>query len=232
MADLNPILSWNQRTLRILVRDSKQQKNFYEALSLTAHAGLIIFGTGALTTFGMTSPSYFSITGSLLIVGYGPACEVSVEALKSLADSAAAKCRKYEAIYRHLDGELEDVPDLLGNRILIAQWHALSPIEVDDFALPEQLLTSEEGSETFARFAKFESGQIENMRRKIFRAYLIYVANNPNDQRKVSDFGEFHNWNAKHLYRNIPYTVFGNILNRTIEREQPATLTQEIFTLG
>ena len=232
MADLNPILSWNQRTLRILVRDSKQQKNFYEALSLTAHAGLIIFGTGALTTFGMTNPSYFSITGSLLIVGYGPACEVSVEALKSLADSAAAQCRKYEAIYRHLDAELEDVPDLLGNRILIAQWHALSPIEVDAFALPEHLLTPEEGSETFARFAKFRSGQIENMRRKIFRAYLIHEANNPNDQRKVSDFGEFHNWNAKHLYGNIPYAVFGNILNTKIEREQPATLTQEIFTLG
>ncbi len=232
MAVLNPILSWNQRTLRILVRDSKQQKNFYEALSLTAHAGLVIFGTGALTTFGMTNPSYFSITGSLLIVGYGPACEVSVEALKSLADSAAAQCRKYEAIYQNLDAELDDVPELLDNRILIAQWHALSPIEIDAFALPEYLLTPEEGSETFARFAKFRSDQIENMRRKIFRAYLIHVVNNPNDQRKVSEFGEFHNWNSKHLCGSIPYAVFGNISNTMIERESPAILAQEIFTQG
>lgn len=232
MAELNPILSWNRRTLGILVGDSKQQKNFYETLSLASHAGLIILGTGALTTFGMTNPSYFSITGSLLIAGYGPACEVSVEALKSLADSAAAQCRKYEAIYQNLDAELDDVPELLGNRMLIAQWHALSPIEVDAFALPEQLLTPEEGSETFARFSKFKNDQMENTRRKIFRAYLIHVVNNPNDQRKVSEFGEFHNWNSKHLYGNIPYAVFGNLLNTMIEREPPVVLAQKIFTQG
>lgn len=232
MAELNSILSWNHRTLGILIEVSKQQKNFYEALSLASHAGLIIFGTGAITTFGMTNPSYFSITGALLIAGYGPACEVSVEALKSLADSAAAQCRKYEAIYQNLDAELDNVPEFLGNKILIAQWHALSPTEVDAFALPDQLLTPEEGSETFARFNKFKNDQMENMRRKIFRAYLIHVVNNPNDQRKVSEFGEFHNWNSKHLYGNIPYAVFSTVLNTTIERESPAVLAQEIFTQG
>ena len=232
MAELNSILSWNHRTLGILIEVSKQQKNFYEALSLASHAGLIIFGTGAITTFGMTNPSYFSITGALLIAGYGPACEVSVEALKALADSAAAQCRKYEAIYQNLDAELDNVPEFLGNKILIAQWHALSPTEVDAFALPDQLLTPEEGSETFARFNKFKNDQMENMRRKIFRAYLIHVVNNPNDQRKVSEFGEFHNWNSKHLYGNIPYAVFSTVLNTTIERESPAVLAQEIFTQG
>ncbi|QVL55115.1 MAG: hypothetical protein KFB95_07295 [Simkaniaceae bacterium] len=232
MAVLNRIFSWDQRTLVTLIEESKQQKNFYETLSLASHAGLIIFGTGAITTFGMTNPSYFAITGSLLIAGYGPACEISVEASKSLADLAAAQCRKYEAIYQNLDTELDEIPALLGNRILIAQWHALSPIEVDAFALPEQLLTPEEGSETFARFAKFRNDQMENMERKIFRAYLIHVANNPNDQRKVSEFGEFHNWNSKHLYRNIPYAVFGNVLNTIIESETPEVLAQEIFTQG
>ncbi len=230
MATLNPILSWDQETLKILVKDSKEQKNFYEALSLAAHAGLIIFGIGALTTFGMTNPSYFSITGSLLIVGYGPACEVSVEALKSLADSAADQCRKYEAIYQNLDAELDDAPELSNSRILIAQWHALSPIEVNAFDLPEQLLTPEEGSEAFTRFAKFQNDQMENIRRKIFRAYLIHVNVNKNDRRKISEFGEFHNWSTEHLYSNIPYAVFRNILNTSIEQATPENLVQPIFT--
>jgi len=232
VADLNPILSWDQRTLGIFIKNTKQQKTFYEALSLASHAGLIVFGTGALTTFGMTNPCYFSITGALLIAGYGPACEVSVEALKSLSDSAAAQCRKYEAIYRNFDAELEDVPGLLEHKTLLPQWHALSPIEIDAFNPPEQLLTPEEGSEMFERFAKFQNDQMENMRRKVFRAYLIHVANNPNDQRKVSQFGEFHNWNSKYLHRNIPYAIFNNVLNTTIENHTPDALAQEIFILG
>ena len=219
-------------TLESKIKDCKRQENLYQALSLTSHVGLTIFGTGALTTFGMTNPCYFSITGSLLIVGYGPACEVSVDAFQAFADSAAVQCKKYNVILRNLANEknLARVAELKEYTTLLAQWHALPPIEVIAFNPPRELLTPEVGSETFENFVKFKNDQMENMRNKILRAYLIHVAKNPNDQRELSEFGEFHDWDPSLLYRDTPHAVFENILNTTICENSEADLAQILFT--
>jgi hypothetical protein len=230
MADLNPILTWNQETLTRLIEESQQEVFFYTTLSRASHVGLIFFAFGALRTFGMTNPTYFPITGTLLVVGYGPACEVSVEALQTLADFATVQCQMYEKIHQNLRKEGRgNVPELKNNRILLAQWYALSPVPVPPYQPPAQLLSPLQGEQETAKLSITLNAQVENMRRKVLQAYLIHVSEHPEDLRKVSGFGEFHVWEPGSQMGPIPYAVFGKVLNTTIEEQTHSQLAAMIF---
>ena len=119
MDEVNPILYWDRPTLEVLVEKSVKEADVYTLLSKTTHVAIIAFGIGGLATFGMTNPSYFSMTGTLLIIGYGPACEVSVEAWDKVSKSCLEKAARYRAILENLNRECDDVPELLKYKTLL-----------------------------------------------------------------------------------------------------------------
>ncbi|MCB1110518.1 MAG: hypothetical protein KDK64_06010 [Chlamydiia bacterium] len=229
MAEVNPILLWNRPELERLIAEKQQEVALYTTLSKASHVILIFFGFSCLTTFGMTDPSYTAITGTLIMTGYGPACDVSVEAWQALATHSLAQIAKYREIHRKLGEHLDDVPELKGNTNLIAQWHALTPLEEIPYVPPEHLLNLAEGNRAFDAFTASMKRRAENGRKKISRAYLIHVANHNRDSRKISKFGKFHFFPDEYLALRIDFVFFRDVRLSEIEAQTPAELARTIF---
>jgi len=230
MAEVNPIFNWDRPTLKVFVEKSVEEAAIYTLLSKTTHVAIIAFGIGGLATFGMTNPSYFSMTGTLLIIGYGPACEVSVKAWDKVSKGCLEKAARYRAILENLNKDCEDVPELLQSKTLIAQWHALAPIDDIPYTPPPHFTSPDRAFESLRNFEISLNIRRENLRSKILRAYLIHVANHPFDLRKISDFGEFHSYQVEHLHAGIPFAFFKDVLNTTIEKSSPRELSELIFS--
>lgn len=230
MAEVNPILRWDKQTLTKLIEQSEQDAELYDFLSKVTHFFIGFFGISALVTFGVIGPSYTATTGTLIIVGYGPACDVSIEAWKALAKNAVKEADKYRNIRENHDKVLTNVPELQNRQNLIAQWYALELLPKKPFTPPEKLNDPQEGKDTCTHYLESINVRIENCRRKIYRAYLIHAANHPFDLRKVRDFGVFYEWSPEHVTMGIPFAVFKSLTIDDIEALEPARLEKSLFS--
>ncbi|MCB1107449.1 MAG: hypothetical protein KDK76_05060 [Chlamydiia bacterium] len=233
MDRVNPILDWNEPRLRTLIRESEEQEALFRILAKASHVSLVLFALASFKTFGMTNPSYFAITGSLSIVGYPCAYEVFVVSFEEWAEKAKEENRRYAEILAHLEREnLDLVENLDHHRSLSAQWHALAPVEVPEIPPSTPLHSLQEAKEAHARKKEYFNARMKNCGRKVERAYLIYIANHPEETRRLRELGTFRHWNLKYLDPNTPFVVFNQTLNTTIEEQSELELSRIIFNPG
>lgn len=201
---MNSIASLNADSLLTHIDDSKRKLKLYSSLRKICRVVIPLFGLFLLGIFGLLDPRTLPISSTLLFLAYFPSLEVTEGTFERWSSEVEKEMDKQTRIRQGLLNQ-KTIYEAFLDAILITDPPTLEK-EMEE--VRKDPGSDEKRKKLWEAKKTRALHRLENGRRKVERAYIEFIRDHPDEQRKLSDFGTYKRWHLEYLMDDLPFTVF------------------------